>query len=155
MKLVALGPESAAASEEKRAAELAEMIASLDKESQERVLSRLSEDDPQMAAEVERAMFSFDDLMNVGARSMQELLRNVEVPLIAMALKGATPAVEKKFADNLSARARERVREEREMAGRVPMSQVEQAREEIMDIARRMYRQGDIVVETGDEQYVE
>jgi flagellar motor switch protein FliG len=55
----------------------------------------------------------------------------------------------------MSQRARERVEEEREMAGRVPVSEVETARDEIMKVARRMYRDGDLVVEMGDEQYVE
>ena len=55
----------------------------------------------------------------------------------------------------MSQRARERVDEEREMAGRVPLSQVEDAREEIMKLARKMYREGELVVEMGGEQYVE
>jgi flagellar motor switch protein FliG len=41
------------------------------------------------------------------------------------------------------------------MSGRVPVSQVEEAREEIMRLARRMYREGQLVVEIGGEQYVE
>jgi flagellar motor switch protein FliG len=109
----------------------------------------------ELAEAVEREMFSFSDLPKVSQRSMQELLRNVEVPTIALALKGAADDIEQHFADNLSTRALERVREEREMAGRVAMTEVETAREDLMKIARRMYREGDLVVETGEEEYVE
>ncbi|MFW6118970.1 MAG: FliG C-terminal domain-containing protein [Planctomycetota bacterium] len=154
-KLDELGPGAEMASEEKRAQELASLLGTLDKESQERMLSQLHQRDPEMADEIERLMFGFDDLPKVADRSMQELLRNVEVTQIAMALKGATQQIRDHFSSNMSQRLRERVEEEREMTGRVPLSQVEEAREEIMRIARRMYREGELVVEIGDEQYVE
>lgn len=154
-KVEELGPGSEAASEERRAQELARMVATLDKESQERVLVQINERDPELGQTVERLIFGFNDLLKVSGKSMQELLRNVEVVQIALALKGASQQIHEQFQSNMSQRARERVEEEREMAGRVPLSQVEEAREEIMKLARKMYREGDMVVETGDEQYVE
>jgi len=153
-RLLEFGPDSSG-SEEQRAEELAKMVASLDRESQDRVLNQLREKDPDLADSVEQEMFSFDDLVSVDGRSMQALLRNVEVPLIAMALKGAPKEIQEQFLGNLSVRARERVREEREMAGRVPLSEVESARAEIMKVARNMYRAGELAVAMGDEQYVE
>jgi flagellar motor switch protein FliG len=154
-RLEEMGPEAEVASEERRAQELASMIATLDKESQERVLSQINERDPEMADVIERLIFGFNDLVKVSGKSMQELLRNCEDAQIAMALKGAPKDIEEHFKANMSQRARERVEEEREMAGRVPLSEVEAARDEIMKVARRMYRDGDLVVEMGDEQYVE
>ncbi len=154
-KLEEMGPDAEMASEERRAKELARMVATLDRESQERVLTQIAERDPEMGELVERLMFTFEDLLKVNTKSMQELLRNVEVAQIAMALKGAPDRIRDFFYNNVSQRARERVEEEREMAGRVPLSEVEAAREEIMKQARRMYREGDLVVEMGDEQYVE
>ncbi len=154
-KLAQLGLRAEAASEEGRAEELASMIATLDKESQERVLSQIHERDPELGEMVERCLFGFEDLVKVEGKSMQQLLRNVEVPQIALALKGAPQEIQDHFYSNISQRARERVEEEREMTGRVPLSQVEQAREDIMKLARRMYREGELVVEIGEEQYVE
>jgi len=154
-KLAQLGLRAEAASEEGRAEELASMIATLDKESQERVLSQIHERDPELGEMVERCLFGFEDLVKVEGKSMQQLLRNVEVAQIALALKGATQEIQDHFYSNISQRARERVEEEREMIGRVPLSQVEQAREDIMKLARRMYREGELVVEIGEEQYVE
>ncbi len=154
-KLEEIDPGAEMASEERRAQELASLLATLDKESQERMLSQLHQRDPEMAEEIERLMFGFEDLPKVSDRSMQELLREIEVTVIAMALKGASQQVREHFSANMSQRLRERVEEEREMTGRVPLSQVEEAREEIMRVARRMYREGELVVEIGDEQYVE
>ncbi|MFO8006455.1 MAG: FliG C-terminal domain-containing protein [Candidatus Brocadiia bacterium] len=154
-KLEEMGPESEAASEQKRTEELADMLGSLDKESQERILSQMHQRDPDLAEEVERLMFGWADLLKVSDRSMQELLRNVEVAQLAMALKGAAQEMCDHMFKNMSQRLRERVEEEREMSGRVPVSQVEEAREETMRLARRMYREGQLVVEIGGEQYVE
>ena len=154
-KIEEMGAEGEMASEERRAKELARMIATLDRESQDRVLSQIGDRDPELADKVERLIFGFDDLLKVSSKSMQELLRNVEVSQIAMALKGAPEQIHQKFSSNMSQRAQERVGEEREMAGRVPLSEVMEAREQIMKVARKMYREGDLVVEIGDEQYVE
>jgi flagellar motor switch protein FliG len=154
-KLEKLGAGAEMAGEGRRAQELARIIASLDRETQEKALARINQRDPELAGKVERLVFPFDDLVKVGGKSMQELVRTVEVAHIALALKGASQQIHEHFFANMSQRARERVEEEREMAGRVPLSQVEAAREEIMKLARKMYREGNLVVEMGDEQYVE
>ncbi len=154
-KLDEMGSDGDVASDEKRAKELANMIDALMPEAQEKVLARMAERDPELAEKVERLMFSFNDLLNVSDRSMQELLRNVEVEHVAMALKGAGPEMQEHFTKSLSARQLERVAEEREISGRVPVSKVTEAREEIMKLARKMRQEGQLVVETGEEQYVE
>ncbi len=154
-KLDEMGTDGDVASDEKRAKEMANMIDALVPEVQERVLSRMAERDPEMAKKVEQLMFGFGDLLNVSDRSMQELLRNVEVTHVAMALKGAGPEMEEHFTKGLSQRQLERVAEEREISGRVPLSKVTEAREEIMKLARKMRQEGQLVVETGEEQYVE
>jgi len=154
-KMEEAGAGADVASGGSRAEDLASIVGTLDRQSQERVLSQINDRDPEMALEIERLLFGFEDLVKVGSKSMQELLRNADVAHIAMALKGASLEMTDHFTKNMSQRVRERVEEEREMAGRVPLSQVEEAREEIMKVARKLYREGNLVVEIGDEQYVE
>lgn len=154
-KLVDASSDAAAGSEEKRAKELAGIVGALAPAAQDKILTRMVERDPDMALKVERLMFGFGDLMSVNERSMQDLLRNVDVAQVALALKGATADMQKHFSKGLSERQLERVAEERQMSGRVAMSKVEEAREEIMKLARKMRREGQLVVETGEEQYVE
>ena len=154
-KLEEMSSDTDMASDEKRAAELASMIDAMMPELQEKVLARMAERDPEMAKKVEQLMFGFGDLLSVSDRSMQDLLRNVDVTNVAMALKGAGEEMEQHFTKNLSQRQLERVAEEREMSGRVPVSKVTEAREEIMKLARKMRQEGQLVVETEEEQYVE
>ena len=154
-KLADLSSDEEVASDEKRANELASMIDAMAPDLQEKVLARMSERDPEMAKKVEQLIFGFTDLLSVSDRSMQELLRNVEVSHVAMALKGASEEMQAHFTKNLSQRQLERVAEEREMSGRVAISKVTEAREEIMKLARKMRQEGQLVVESGEEQYVE
>ena len=154
-KLQEFGAESAAVSDEKRVKELAAIISTLDRDSQTRVLARIQEENLDLAEQIERKMFSFEDLVHVSAKSMQDLLRKVEEGQIALALKGCSEELHKQFFSSVSQRARDRIEEEMQMVGRVPLSQVNEAREEIMKVARKMYRNGEMAVEIGEEQYVE
>jgi flagellar motor switch protein FliG len=154
-KLDDLGSNEDAASDEKRSTELASMIGAMAPELQEKVLARMSERDPEMAKKVEQLIFGFEDLLSVSDRSMQELLRTVDVAHVAVALKGASEEMQEHFTKNLSQRQLERVSEERQMSGRVAVSKVTEAREEIMKVARKMRQEGQLMVESGEEQYVE
>jgi len=150
-----MGTSAQVVSDEKRAEEMAAVVAALDKESQEKVLGRIRERDPNMADMLERHMFDFNDLVKVDKKSLQELLRRVEVSQLALALKAAPQNVQQHILSNLSERVRERVAEEREMAGRVVLAVVTEAQWEIMKVAKQMYRDGSLAIETGEEQYVE
>ena len=89
-KLDEMGSEGEVASEERRAQDLARMIGAMDKEAQERILSRIAQRDPDLGEQVERLLFGFGDLPKVGGKSMQELVRTLEESQIALALKGAS-----------------------------------------------------------------
>ncbi len=141
--------------EQYQAQELSQMLLTLEKESRDRILNQLKEQNPDLAEELERLMLQFEDIVKVADRSLQELMRNIETNVIAMALKGAPEELAQKVMDNISERMQERVQEERELSGRVPMRDVKQAREEIMQYARQLYREGSLVVETGGEEFVE
>ncbi len=154
-KLEQMNRDSSMLSEEKRSEELAHMLQTLDKESQDKVLDRLRERDAEMADRLEQLMFRFEDLTKVQGKSVQAFLRSIDVSQLALALKGAPDAVRDHLFSNLSERVREQVQEEMELAGRVPLSKVLETREEIMKPARQMYRDGSLVVQKGDDQYVE
>ena len=154
-KLEAMRTDSNLASEKKGATELAGMVGTLDRASQEKVISGVQQSNPELAEKIKRLIFDFEDLVKVGNRSIQELLRRVETSQIALALKGINQDIHDHIFANLSQRARERVDEEKELAGKVPLSEAEEAREKIMSVARQMYRDGELTFEMGEEEYVE
>ena len=139
-------------SEEERMDELANMVSRLESESQKRVLISVQEADPDRAEQIERRIFAFEDLVNVEERCLQELLRDVEPSTIAVAIKGVPDQLEEVITGNLSERVAEQVEEERELAGRVPLSEAREARDEIRKKAREMDQAGSLYFRSGGQQ---
>lgn len=96
-------------------------------------------------------MFIFDDLIRVDDRGIQTLLREVPSDQLVVALKGADPALREKIFRNMSQRAAESLREDLEARGPMRISEVEAQQREILQTARRLADEGQIVIGTGNE----
>lgn len=95
---------------EERIEELASMIANLERDSQERILSSLREKDPDTADKIEKRIFAFQDLAKVEKKSLQQLLSRIEPGTIALAIKGTPEELQDLIFSNLSQRVREQTR---------------------------------------------
>jgi flagellar motor switch protein FliG len=131
----------------KTAAELLNMLGGGDAG----VLDAIRERDPELAQEIEDRMFTFDDLIRVDDRGIQTLLREVQSDQLVVALKGADPALREKVFRNMSQRAAESLREDLEARGPMRISEVEAQQREILQTARRLADEGQIVIGTGNE----
>jgi len=141
---------------EERISRLAFMFGSLEDEARKEEMETLREQEPDIAQEVQRKMFAFEDLEWVERRSLQDLLGRMEPSTLAVAIKGASRDMEEVILNNISSRMQEEVQEERELAGSVPLSKAEEAREKVMDEARRMNEDGELeFVGTQGDEYVE
>ena len=118
------------------------------------VLDAIKAEDESMAEEIREFMFTWEDLATVDGRSMQKILSAVETKTLAMAIKGCSPAVEETVLGNLSSRVREMVADERELAGAVPLSVVEDARSEIMRAVRGLMESGEFQPANSGEELV-
>ncbi len=135
--------------------ELSQMLLTLEKGSRERILGQLKEQNPDFAAELERRMLQFEDIPSMDDQGLWNLLAEFDDDIIGLALKGASDEVSEKILKNMSERKRARVQEERELSGRKYKSEVQEARDEIMRQARQLWRDGELIVYTGGEQFVE
>jgi len=117
------------------------------------VLDYMSAKDAVLADEVRRNMFVFDDLTRIDDRDLQKVLRHVDVYKdLPMALKGVTPDVREKFFRAMSDDAAEIVKDVLDTLGTVPRLKVEEARQRIVDVARKLEAEGKVVLlEKGDE----
>ena len=115
------------------------------------VLSLLSEIDEELASEITRRMFSFDLLKSADSRGVQRILKDVERRDLALALKGASPAVSEKFFTNMSKRAADFLRDDMEAMGPVRLSDVEAAQEAIMAVALKLEEEGDLMFMESDD----
>jgi flagellar motor switch protein FliG len=99
-------------------------------------------------------MFTFDDLLDVDDRSMQELLRQVSSDSLLLALKGADERLKEKIFKNMSQRAAEMLKDDLEAKGPVRVSEAEAAQKEILQSARKLAEAGTIQLGGKSGEYV-
>lgn len=133
---------------------IADMLNMSETEIEKGILEGLGdvENDAELATEIRDHMFNWNDISSIDKRAMQKVLASVDTRTLSIALKAAEPDVETNIMDNLSSRVREMVVEERELAGAKPMSEVVNARSEIMKSVRQLIEAGEIQpAKAGDE----
>ncbi|MFF2631410.1 flagellar motor switch protein FliG [Microbacterium sp. NPDC058021] len=116
------------------------------------LLANLEARDSVLAEDIRSRMFTFADLVVLEDRDAQRVLRGIEIRVLALALKGAPPAVAAVIRRNMSERNRDTLDEESQAIGAVRISQVEEARAEIVRTIRALEAVGDIRVQRGDEE---
>ncbi|MGA2450017.1 MAG: FliG C-terminal domain-containing protein [Polyangiaceae bacterium] len=123
-------------------AKAAELLNAAGRETSSAILAAIESDDGALALDVRQAMFTFDDLRRIDAKSMRELLRELPSERLTIALKGASPELTEAVFAGLSARAAELIRDDLEVLGRVKKSEIEAARREIVEAALRLESEG-------------
>tara|TARA_Y100000588_G_scaffold357540_1_gene414812 strand:- start:135 stop:1151 length:1017 start_codon:yes stop_codon:yes gene_type:complete len=114
------------------------------------VLERMDAKNPELAENVRNKMFVFDDIANLTDREIQMLLREVDSKELAMALKGASPAVKDRFVSNMSDRVASMLKEDIEFMGPLRMSDVEDVQLRIVQTLRQLEDAGQVTVVRGD-----
>ena len=125
---------------------LAELLNMAEGSSGERILNEIEEVNPDLAALIKQMMFVFEDLVLVDDKGMQKVLRRVETPKLALALKGASEDVRRKIFKNMSERAGTMLKEEIEAIGAVRMRDVEEAQQTITKIIQELEAKSEIVI---------
>jgi flagellar motor switch protein FliG len=116
------------------------------------LLTSLDEHDPELAEEVRSRMLSFADLVKFEPRDVQRVLRGVNASTLALALKGAAAEVEATIRANISDRTKEILDAEISSMGRMRVSQVEEARADVVQSIRALEASGEITIKRGDEE---
>jgi len=127
----------------------AEIMNSIDRTSERKIMEKLSYDSPELAEEIRRRMFVFEDIVKLDDRSVQIVLREVETRDLALALKGASEEVKQKIFKNISKRAAQLLQDELEYMGPVRLKDVEEAQQKIINAIRRLEEAGEIVIARG------
>jgi flagellar motor switch protein FliG len=135
---------------------LVDIINRSDRGTERLILEGLESRNPELAEEIRRKMFMFEDITHLEDRAIQLVVREVETSDLATALKGVTPEVHDKIARNLSERGRENLAEEIDLLGAVRLRMVEESQNKIVQAIRRLESAGQIEVSRGDEdEYVD
>lgn len=130
---------------------LVEVLGKVDRSTEKTILESLEEQSPELADEVRRLMFLFEDIVMLDDRSIQQVLREVDGKDLAIALKGQGENVQEKIFKNMSSRAAEIIKEDLEFMGPVRVSQVEEAQQKIVAVIRKLEDAGTIIVARGGD----
>lgn len=131
---------------------LAELLNRVDRTTEKGILESLEDENMELAQEVKKLMFVFEDLVLLDNRSMQQVLKEVDAKELSIALRGASDEVRDKIFSNMSTRAADIIKEDMEYMGPVRVKQVEESQQRIVGIVRRLEEAGEIVISRGGEE---
>lgn len=126
-----------------------ELINRVDRTTERTIIENLEVQDPELAEEIKKRMFVFEDIVMLDDRSLQMVLREIETKDLSLALKGVSEEVSVKIFKNMSKRASEMLREEIEFMGPVRIRDVEESQQKVVNVIRRLEDSGEIVISRG------
>jgi flagellar motor switch protein FliG len=125
---------------------VAEILNFSDRRTGDSILQALEDNDPELAEKVRKLMFVFDDLVIISDQGVRELLKEVRNEELTLALKTASEELKSKIFKNLSQRAAQMLEEDLTMMGPVRLSDVEVAQQNVLNIARRLEKEGKLML---------
>jgi flagellar motor switch protein FliG len=124
-----------------------EVLNRVDRSTEKTIMESLAVQDPALAEEIKKRMFLFEDVTTLDNRSLQRVLREVDLQRdLPLALKVASEEVKRKILSNISRRAQDNLREAMDYLGPVRLRDVEEAQTKIVNIIRKLEELGEIVV---------
>ena len=129
---------------------IVEIINSLDRSSEKNILETLDISDSELADEIRKRLFVFEDIAKLSNVIVQRVLREVSNQDLAVALKMATEEVQKTLFANISKRLQEMIKDDMEVMGPVRVRDVEEAQQRIVNVIRKLEDEGEIVIARGE-----
>ena len=128
---------------------VANIMNNLDRSSEKSIFDRLSVNNEELADEIRKRMFVFEDIITMDDRSVQRVLRDCDPRDLVLSLKTANTEVANKLFTNMSARMAESIRDDLEITTNVRMKDVEDAQQRIVGIIRDLEERNEIVILKG------
>ncbi len=125
------------------------ILNTVDRGTEKHIMETLEIEEPELADEIRKKMFVFEDILLLDDRAIQRVLRDVDNNDLALALKGSNEEVQEAIFKNLSKRLAAMIKEDMEFMGPVRMKDVEEAQQKIVNIIRKLEDSGEIVISRG------
>lgn len=133
---------------------LVDILNRVDRGTEKTILESLEQEDQDLAEEIRKRMFVFEDVVTLEDSAIRRVLREVDTKDLAYALKGSSEEVQKRIFKNLSKRAVEMLQEDMELLGPVRLRDVEEAQQKIVQVIRRLDETGEIMISRGGEDAI-
>lgn len=126
-----------------------QVLNGVDRSTERTILDALEVEDPELAEEIKKRMFVFEDIVTLDNRSIQRVIRDVDNEDLLLALKVASDDVKEVLFKNMSKRMAESFQEEMEYMGPVRLRDVEEAQTRIVATIRRLEEAGEVIIARG------
>ncbi|MDC7232033.1 MAG: flagellar motor switch protein FliG [Spirochaetales bacterium] len=126
----------------------------VDRTTEKTIIESLEEEDPELAEEIKKRMFVFEDIIMLDDRAVQRVMREVDTAELAKALKAVDPEVQDKIFRNMSKRAAALLKEDMDFMGPTRRKDVEEAQQKIVSVIRKLEEQGEVVIARSGEEDV-
>ncbi|MDE7258212.1 MAG: flagellar motor switch protein FliG [Lachnospiraceae bacterium] len=126
-----------------------EILNTVDRGTEKHIMETLEIEEPELADEIRKKMFVFEDILLLDDRAIQRVLRDVDNGDLAIALKGSNEEVQTAIFNNMSKRLSAMIKEDMEFMGPVRMKDVEEAQQKIVNIIRKLEDSAEIVISRG------
>lgn len=131
-----------------------QILTRVDRGTERTILESLEIQTPELAEEIKKRMFTFDDIVLLDTRAVQRVLREVDNKDLALALKVASEEVKQLIFGGVSKRFAEMLKEDMDFMGPVRLRDVEEAQQKIVNIIRRLEESNEIVYSRGGDQVI-
>ncbi len=131
-----------------------EILNYVDRVTEKTIIETLEEDDPDLAEEIRKRMFVFEDIITLDDRGIQLVIREVDSKDLALALKTSSEEVSDRLFKNMSKRAANMLKEDIEFMGPVRLRDVEEAQSRIVSVVRRLEDAGELIISRGGEDEI-
>lgn len=128
---------------------IVEILNTVDRGTEKHIMETLEIEEPELADEIRRKMFVFEDILSLDDKSIQRVLREVDNNELAIALKGSNDEVQNVIFNNLSKRLASMIKEDMEYMGPVRLKDVEEAQQKIVNIIRKLEDSSEIIISRG------
>ena len=126
-----------------------DILNTVDRGTEKHIMETLEVEEPELADEIRKKMFVFEDILLLDDRAIQRVLRDVDNNDLAIACKGSNEEVQTRIFNNMSKRLAEMIKEDMEFMGPVRMKDVEEAQQKIVNIIRKLEDSAEIVISRG------
>ncbi|WP_080846449.1 flagellar motor switch protein FliG [Cytobacillus gottheilii] len=126
-----------------------DVLNGVDRATERTILDALEIQDPELAEEIKKRMFVFEDIVTLDNRAIQRIIRDCETEDLMLSLKVSSDEVKEIVFSNMSSRMVETFKDEMEYMGPVRLREVEEAQSRIVGIIRRLEESGEIIVARG------
>ena len=128
---------------------IVEILNTVDRSTEKYIMENLEIEEPELADEIRKKMFVFEDILMLDDRSIQRVLREIENSELAVALKGANEDVQALIFNNMSTRLAAMIKEDMDFMGPVRLKDVEEAQQKIVNVIRKLEDSAEIIISRG------